>query len=150
MAFQARGDPDEALITLEQALTLAEQGGFIRIFVDEGPPMARLLYEALTRGIAPQYARRLLAAFPAAKRAQAGPPKTHVPQSALIEPLSGRELEVLRLIAAGLTNREIAARLFISLNTVKAHTRNIYGKLSVHSRTQAVARSQQLGLLPRR
>ncbi|MEA3376008.1 MAG: LuxR C-terminal-related transcriptional regulator [Chloroflexota bacterium] len=150
LAFQAEGDTAQAMTALEKAVSLAEPGGFIRVFVDEGPPMAQLLYEALTRGIAPQYTRRLLATFPAAEPEQAGPPKTHVPQSELIEPLSGRELEVLQLIAAGLTNREIAARLFISLNTVKAHTRNIYGKLNVHSRTQAAARSQQLGLLPRR
>ena len=68
----------------------------------------------------------------------------------MIEPLSEREREVLQLVAEGLTNREIASRLFLSLNTVKGHTRNIYGKLTVHSRTQAIARSQELGLLPRR
>jgi LuxR family maltose regulon positive regulatory protein len=148
MAFQARGDPDEALITLEQALILAEPGGLIRTFVDEGPPMARLLHEAAARGIAPDCARRLLAAFPVAESEQTDPSTTQAPKPEFVEPLSGRELEVLQLIAQGLTNREIAARLCLSLNTIKVHTRNIYGKLGVHSRTQAVARARALGLLP--
>jgi len=147
IAFQARGDPDEALIKLEQALILAEPGGFVRIFLDEGPPMARLLYAALSHGIAPDYVRRLLAAFPAEERGQTEPPISQAPESDLIEPLSERELEVLQLIAEGLTNREIGDRLFLSLNTVKAHTRNIYGKLGVHSRMQAVSRARELDLL---
>jgi LuxR family maltose regulon positive regulatory protein len=148
LASQAGGEPIRAMTTLERALTLAEPGGFIRIFVDEGPPMARLLYKAVTRGIAPDYARRLLTAFPVAEPEQADPSKTQAPQSELVEPLSERELEVLQLIAEGLTNPEIASRLFLSLNTVKAHTRNIYGKLGVHSRTQAVAKARALGILP--
>ena len=147
-AFQAGGDITRAMDRLERALSLAEQGGFIRIFVDEGPPMARLLYEALGRGMAPGYVRRLLAAFPVAEPEQPEPTKSQVPEAELIEPLSERELEVLQLIAEGLTNPEIATRLFLALNTVKAHNRNIYGKLNVHSRTQAIARSQELGLLP--
>jgi len=148
LAFQAGGDTSRAMNALERALTLAEPEGFIRIFVDEGPPMARLLYEALTRGIAPDYARRLLAAFPMPEPEQAGPPDTQAAQSDLIEPLSERELEVLQLIAEGLTNPEIASRLFLSLHTIKAHARNIYGKLGVHNRTQAVARARALGVLP--
>jgi LuxR family maltose regulon positive regulatory protein len=133
---------------LERALTLAEPGGFIRIFVDEGPPMAHLLYEAVTRGIAPEHARRLLAAFPMPEPEQAGPPDTQAPESGLIEPLSERELGVLQLIAEGLTNPEIASRLFLSLHTIKVHTRNIYGKLGVHNRTEAVTRARALGVLP--
>jgi LuxR family maltose regulon positive regulatory protein len=148
LAFQAGGDTARAMTTLERALTLAEPGGFIRIFVDEGPPMARLLYEAATRGIAPDYARRLLVTFPVAEPEQTGPSSSQVPECELVEPLSERELEVLQLIAEGLTNQEIASRLYLSLNTVKAHTRNIYGKLGVHSRTQAVARARALGVLP--
>jgi LuxR family maltose regulon positive regulatory protein len=118
------------------------------LFVDEGPPMARLLYEAVTRGIAPGYARRLLAAFPMPEPEQDGPPNTQAPGSGLIEPLSERELQVLQLITEGLTNPEIAARLFLTLNTVKVHTRNIYGKLDAHNRTQAVAQARALGILP--
>jgi len=148
LSRQAGGEPDRAMAALERALTLAEPGGFVRAFVAEGPPMGRLLYEALTRGIAPAYARRLLAAFPVANPEQPdASAKTRESQSALIEPLSGRELEVLELIAQGLTNPEIASRLFLALNTVKAHTRNIYGKLGVNNRTQASARARAQGLL---
>jgi LuxR family maltose regulon positive regulatory protein len=127
---------------------LAEPEEYIRVFLDEGPPMARLLYEALSREIAPNYVRRLLAAFPSAEPEQREPSKSQAPETELIEPLSERELEVLQLIAEGLTNREIASRLFLSLNTVKAHTRNVYGKLDVHNRTQAVVRARALGVLP--
>jgi LuxR family maltose regulon positive regulatory protein len=158
LALAATGDAAQAMAALERALALAEPEGFVRTFVDEGPPMARLLYEAVTRGLMPTYAGKLLAAFPeteAARATQATTPRV-VPSEPklgerlaepLIEPLSEREQEVLGLLAEGLTNREIASRLFLSLNTIKAHTRNIYGKLDVHSRTQAVARARALGVL---
>jgi LuxR family maltose regulon positive regulatory protein len=116
--------------------------------MDEGPLMARLLYEALLRGTAPDYVQRLLSAFPVTEPGRAASPEKEVPKPDLIEPLSERELEVLELLAEGLTNSEIASRLFLTLNTVKSHSRNIYGKLDVHSRTQATARAQALGLLP--
>ena len=90
----------------------------------------------------------MLAAFADAQLAPLAPPTPPAAGPGLVEPLSPRELEVLQLVAAGLTNQQIASRLFLSLHTVKAHTRNIYGKLGVHSRTQAAARGQQLGLLP--
>jgi LuxR family maltose regulon positive regulatory protein len=109
--------------------------------------MAGLLYKAQGRGIVPDGCRRLLAAFPGAEPEQAAPSATPPPEEALIEPLSERELEILHLIAEGLTNPEIADRLYLSLNTVKVHTRNIYGKLGVHNRTQAVARARALGVL---
>ena len=150
MAAQAKGDRSLALAAIENALTLAEPEGFVQTFVDEGPPMAYLLYEALSSGMAPEYVSRLLAGFPLAEPESEAPAAAQPQESGLIEPLSERELEVLQLVAEGLTNQKIAARLFLSLNTVKGHTRNIYGKLNVHSRTQAVARSRQLGLLPRR
>jgi LuxR family maltose regulon positive regulatory protein len=148
LSAQAGDDTAKAMISLERALSLAEPGGFVRIFVDEGAPMARLLYQALDRGIAPDYTRRLLAAFPIVEPEKTAPSSTEVPKSELIEPLSDRELEVLQLIADGLTNREIAARLFLSVNTVKVHSRNVYGKLGAHNRTEAVARAQALGILP--
>ena len=110
--------------------------------------MARLLYKALSRGIPSDYVRRLLGAFPVTEPKQTDAAKTQTPESDLIEPLSERELEVLQLIAEGLTNPEIASRLFLALNTVKTHSSNIYSKLGVHSRTQAVARARALGLLP--
>jgi LuxR family maltose regulon positive regulatory protein len=148
LALQGNGDTAQAMTMMERALTLAEPGGFIRIFLDEGPPMARLLYEAISHGIAPDYVRRLLAAFPTKEPERTDPPKTHAPHTELIEPLSERELQVLELIAEGLTNQEIASRLYLSLNTIKGHIRNIYGKLGVHSRTQAVARARTFGILP--
>jgi len=154
LAQEAQAKLPLALAPLERALALAEPEGYVRVFVDEGQPMARLLYEilsraeALSRGIAPDYVRQLLAAFPDIEPDQIGPPKTQVPKSELVEPLSEREVEVLQLIGEGLTNHEVATRLYISLNTVKGHTRNIYGKLGVHSRTGAVARARALGILP--
>jgi LuxR family maltose regulon positive regulatory protein len=148
LSLYSQEDTDQAIITLEHALSLAEPRGYIRIFVDEGPPMARLLYKALSRGVAPDYVRRLLAAFLVEERGQTDPPKSQAPESELIEPLSERELEVLQLIAEGLTNPEIASKLYLSLNTVKVHSRNIYGKLGVHNRTQAVVKARALGVLP--
>jgi LuxR family maltose regulon positive regulatory protein len=109
--------------------------------------MARLLYEALSIGIAPEYIQRLLSVFPRAEAEKTGPSRKQAPCPELIEPLSEREIEILQLISEGYTNPEIAARLYLSLNTVKIHTRNIYGKLDVHNRAQAIARAQALGLL---
>ncbi len=147
LAQEAQGNIPLALAPLERALALAEPEGYVRVFVSEGQPMARLLYKALSRGIAPDYVRQLLAAFPDIEPDQIGPPKTQVPESELVEPLSEREIEVLQLIAEGLTNQEVATRLYLSLHTVKVHARNIYGKLGVKNRTQAVARGKALGIL---
>jgi LuxR family maltose regulon positive regulatory protein len=147
LTYQAGGDMDQAMSTFERCLHLAEPGGFIRIFIDEGPPMARLVQEALNRGIALEYVHRLLAAFSSDEPTQADTWTHKADQSGLIEPLSERELEVIQHLAEGLTNREIADRLYLSLNTVKVHTRNIYGKLGVKNRTQAVTQARDLGLL---
>ena len=146
LAHEAQGSISPALAPLERALTLAEPEGYVRIFVDEGRPMARLLYEALSRGVRPEYVSQLLAALPVAEHVT--PSRSRGSESDLLEPLSERELEVLQLIAEGLTNREIATRLYLSLHTVKVHARNIYGKLGIKSRTQAVARGKALGILP--
>jgi LuxR family maltose regulon positive regulatory protein len=148
LVLQAREDKDRAVATMERALTLAEPEGFIRAFVDEGPPMARLLYEVATRGIAPDYIRRLLAAFPDAEPRQIDPSNTQSPKSELVETLSEREIEILKLIAEGLTNQEVASRLYLAPSTVKVHNRNIYGKLGANSRTQAVAKARAFGILP--
>ena len=147
LVLQAGGETDTAVTTLGQALTLAEPCGFIRTFVDEGPSMARLLYEALSQDITPNYVRQLLAAFPVSEPEQTTPPQPDNSEFAWIEPLSEREVEVLQLIAEGLTNKEISSQLYLSLNTVKTHTRNIYSKLGVNSRVLAVARARDLEIL---
>jgi LuxR family maltose regulon positive regulatory protein len=148
VAFDAHGERAKAVEMLDEALALAEPNRFIRLFVDEGAPMDHLLRRALSRGNSPDYLRRLLAAFPASGREQAAPSRAAAAGISLAEPLSARELEVLDLIAAGLTNQQIAARLYLSLHTVKSHARNINAKLGVSSRTQAVATGRALGLLP--
>jgi LuxR family maltose regulon positive regulatory protein len=148
LIFQAGDDTTQALDALERALALAEPKGFIRTFVDEGPPMASLLYEALNRRIAPEYVQRLLAAFPMTEPEEAVSKKPLADQSGLIEPLSEREIEVLQLIAKGLSNQVIATRLVLSIHTIKTHTRNIYSKLAVNSRTQAIDKARTLGILP--
>jgi LuxR family maltose regulon positive regulatory protein len=146
LAYQGQGQVEEALKTLERAFSLAEPEGYFRIFLDEGQPMARLLYKAAEQGIVPGYTGRLLAAFPAGEPAVTHTP-LHTGSPAMVEPLSKRELEVLQLIVAGATNAEIAQELYIALNTTKNHVKNIYGKLAVHSRAQAIARSRELGLI---
>jgi LuxR family maltose regulon positive regulatory protein len=103
--------------------------------------MARLLYEALARGITPDYVRQLLNECPLGDPDQAGSSRAQARNLEPVEPLSARELEVLQLVAEGLPNQAIASMLFVPLNTVKVHTRNIYGKLGIHNRTQAVAES---------
>jgi LuxR family maltose regulon positive regulatory protein len=147
VAHHAHGDTDQAVQVLGDALALAEPGGFIRIFVDEGQSMAYLLNETLNRGNAPDYVQRLLTAFPIDETEQAVSSQTQAPGSELVEPLSQRELEVLKLIAQGLSNREISKRLFLALNTIKGHNQKIYSKLQVQSRTEAIARARELGLL---
>jgi len=193
LALDVQGDADRASESLQRALTLAEAEGYARVFIDKGPPMAKILQQVAARGIAVDYVSKLTDAFLAgAAYGAGGVPKKEghtmggvppLPSSrlmhqmisegiigeqkgreagekesalasprastpALIEPLSEREIEVLQLIAEGLTNQEIADRLFLSLNTVKVHSRNIYSKLDVHNRAQAVIRARTLGILP--
>ncbi|MCP4543341.1 MAG: AAA family ATPase [Chloroflexi bacterium] len=149
--------PDEALVLLRKALTLAEPEGYVRTFVDLGEPMAKLLRQVASQGIAPEYVGKLLAAIGVEKQRIRGvemiesppaPLPSHPPASLLIEPLSDRELQALRLLADGHTNQEMANELCVSINTVKAHLKNIYSKLGVHKRRQAVATARELDLLP--
>ena len=148
LVLHAGGDLTRAISRLKKAVALAEPEGFVRIFLDEGEPVARLLRKIVRRGMATNYAKRLLNAFSTAESV-AEPERNVADPSALIEPLSERELEVLHHIAQGLTNQEIADRLYLSLNTIKVHTRNIYSKLDAHNRMQAVATARSLGILLR-
>ena len=145
VAYHAHGKEEQAVGLLEEALALAEPSGFIRTFVDEGHPMADLLSRATARGIMPAYVSKLLAAFEA--EGKSGGKPLHTLSHPIIEPLSGRELEILQLIAQGLSNREISERLFLALNTVKGYNRKIFNKLQVQRRTEAVARARELNLL---
>jgi LuxR family maltose regulon positive regulatory protein len=142
LARRARDDVTGALDSLARAVALAEPEGYVRVFIDEGPPMAALLKLAAKERKAPSYLRRLLGAVVTAEgQASVGQP--------LIEPLSERELVVLRLLESELDGPEIARELTVSLATVRTHTRSIYAKLGVNSRRAAVRRAAELGLLSR-
>jgi LuxR family maltose regulon positive regulatory protein len=158
LAREARGEREEALAALGRALALAEPEGFVRIFVDEGPELAGLIREAAPGAASPDYARRLAEAFgPAgASRVSAPVPPPPSPSRAetvearaepLSDRLSDREIEVLRLIATGLSNADAGQRLFIAPSTVKKHLENIYAKLGTRNRTQAIARARSAGWL---
>ncbi|MBF6611896.1 MAG: helix-turn-helix transcriptional regulator [Chloroflexi bacterium] len=148
LAHETQGDISAALGALQRALTLAEPEGYVRLFVDEGMPMAILLEEAAKRWPAHRYVRRLLAALGAAREAgqPAGAEDGAPVKQGSIEPLSERELEVLRLLRTELTGPEIARELTVSLHTVRTHTSNIYSKLGVDKRQAAVRRAEDLGL----
>jgi LuxR family maltose regulon positive regulatory protein len=143
LLLEEQGQREAALQALERAVIAAEPEGWTRLFVDLGEPMASLLTELSRRRVAPHAAARILAAFPA-RHVAAGSPD----QSRLIEPLSARELEILALLSQRDSNKEIAARLFIARGTVKRHTVNIYRKLGVNDRREAVLAAHKLGLLP--
>jgi LuxR family maltose regulon positive regulatory protein len=154
LAHHAQGDIPAALVPLERALTLAEPEGYIRMFLDEGSPMVQLLHAAAARRIMPNYTGKLLAGFEAEGRMSAG--ESPLPdwrgQSSpvsqpLIEPLSQRELEVLRLFKTDLSGPEIARELMIALSTVRTHTKSIYSKLNVKNRRAAVQRAAELDLI---
>jgi len=165
VALKAQGRQAEALAALKRALALAGPEGYARVFIDQGKVMAALLSQV---DILPAYVGRLLVALedetrakqlalsgstelaevlPKGRTAEEPALSPDIDQSSLVEPLSERELELLRLIAAGMTNRAIAESLMVSVNTVKTHARSIYDKLGVRNRTQAAARARELGLI---
>jgi LuxR family maltose regulon positive regulatory protein len=145
-ALSDLGRAEEALEVLGRALAMAEPEGYLRLFLDEGEPMAGLLYKAMQAEITPPYTAHILAAFESQVRAEAIASEA-TGGEALVESLSDREIEVLSLVAEGLTNQQIAQKLVLSLSTVKWHTSNIYGKLGVRNRSQAVAVARSLGIL---
>ncbi|HLZ62060.1 MAG TPA: LuxR C-terminal-related transcriptional regulator [Ktedonosporobacter sp.] len=145
LAHQALGQPQQALFQLTQALQLAQAHGYARLFLDEGSSMAALLHQAVAQPMVSGYVRTLLAQFP--DTSEPSSPQAGPELPLLLESLSEREREVLRLVAAGLSNHEAAAHLSITTGAVKKHLSNIYGKLGVSSRTQALARARELDLL---
>jgi LuxR family maltose regulon positive regulatory protein len=148
LAFHAQKDMHNGLLMLEDALVAAERGGLIRIFLDEGEPMADLLREASNRGRKSGHLDKVLKAYQSWGEHGGAGDKNHVLSvDPLIESLSKREVEVLRLIADGKSNKEISDRLYLALSTVKGYNRNIFDKLQVNRRTEAVARARSLGLL---
>ncbi|HVA88461.1 MAG TPA: LuxR C-terminal-related transcriptional regulator [Chloroflexota bacterium] len=154
LAHQALADMPRALAPLEQALALAQPHGYIRLFIDEGPFMADLLRQSQPRGKASDYVAKLLDTFNGHGSGSAlgtvqSPARSPASRADLpaAEPLTERELDVLRLLAAGLANPEIARTLYIEVNTVKTHVKNLYGKLGVHSRVQVAKHARERGLL---
>ncbi len=144
VARQADGGLPAALAPLERALALAAPEGYIRLFIEAGEPARQMLAAAGARGIHPEFVEKVLAAWPTQASSETKPA---APLQSLVEPLSPRELEILDLIARGCSNREIGERLFLALSTVKGHNRNIFDKLGVQRRTEAVAHARKLGLL---
>jgi LuxR family maltose regulon positive regulatory protein len=152
LTHHAGGDTPGALAPLERALTLAEPEGYVQVFVGEGPPMTSLLKAVARRRAGWEYVRRLLAAC--THDGATVPVETPVGQAGrvsvgLVEPLSERELDVLRLLATDLDGPDIARQLFVSVNTMRTHTKSIYAKLGVNSRRAAVRRAEERGLLSR-
>lgn len=149
LAYEAQGDFAGAIAPLERALILAEPEGYVRIFAEAGPPMVRLLREAMTCSITPAYTQRLLTALETwgqKPKESSALPLSPSPQP-LIEPLSQRELDVLRLLNTELSGPEIARELVVALSTVRTHTKRIYSKLNVTNRRAAVKRAIELELL---
>ena len=149
LAYEAKGDLAGAIAAIECVLILAEPEGYVGIFAECGPPMARLLREAMTRSITPTYTERLLTASATWGQPQNdAAPASGVPTpQPLIEPLSQRELEVLRLLNTELSGPEIARELVVALSTVRTHTKRIYSKLNVTNRRAAVKRAAELDLI---
>jgi LuxR family maltose regulon positive regulatory protein len=158
LALQAQNDTPNALAALQRALSLAEPEGYVRTFVDEGAPMATLLKQLLKTyktqqpsaaepEVSLEYVRKLLEALGEEVMVVTKVPHARGKAGLLVEPITERELEVLRLLASDFSNREIAKKLYVSLDTVKSHLKHIYGKLGARSRYQAVDRARELDLL---
>ena len=149
IALHQAGKKEDALHVLSEVLEITEPGGFIRLFLDEGTPMFQLLLEAAYHGTNSDYVSKLLAAVEDEEEIIGKEPfrSTPILEQPLVEPLSQRELEVLQLIADGLSNQEISEKLFLAISTVKGHNQSIFGKLGVQRRTEAIARARELGLL---
>jgi LuxR family maltose regulon positive regulatory protein len=154
MLNNALGDEPAALATLERAIIMAEAGGFIRIFLDLGPKMAVLLQQLAERDVASKYIGSLLAASQESESGLLTDSSGHQPvdiaasnDPTLLESLSNRELDVLSLLSQRLSNKEVSGKLFISPETVKRHTINLYKKLDVHTRREAVDKAVSLGIL---
>ena len=148
LALQVQGKQDQALAALERALALGEPEGYVRTFIDEGPQMGQLLRRAVVRGISVDYAGRLLSTLEQeATRTAARAAPSEETRPPLIEPLSPRETEVLRLLTTHLSHAEMAEELVVSVHTVRSHLKSIYGKLDAHSRMEAVEHARELGLL---
>jgi LuxR family maltose regulon positive regulatory protein len=148
ISYHAQDRTDEALTHLSRALTLAEPESYVRTFVDLGPPMRDLLLIAAGRGMAPTYMPTLLITFPSQVTGQVSPLRPHTRSPIhLVEPLTDREVQILRLMAAQLTYREIANELYLSVNTIKWYAKSIYGKLGVSSKADAADRARELNIL---
>jgi len=140
LAYEAHGDGESAMQALEQALTLAMPGGYIRIFLDEGIMMSSLITRAFSRGVMVEYVSRIIEGFKSEN-------SIHDSSGVLVEPLTSREREIMQLIAQGYSNQDIGEKLTLSVSTIKGHNQNIFGKLGVLRRTEAVALARQLGII---
>lgn len=146
--LQGFGDTEKAISRLTHALELAQPRGYLRTFIDAGEGIAKLLFQCAQQGIHKQFCLEILEAFPTDSKT-IYPIKSDSSSESIVESLSQREIEVLQLIAEGCTNQQIAEELIVSLSTVKTHARNIFGKLGVKNRTEAVAKARLFGLLPK-
>jgi LuxR family maltose regulon positive regulatory protein len=153
LALHGLGREGEALQVIGPCLALAAQEGFIRIFLDKGAPMVELLQVAMSQGIETEYVKRLLIAIgiPITSIPTEAPAhskiRSRIPVADLLEPLSERELKVLRLLRTHLTIKEISQELFVAPSTIRTHVRNIYSKLGVHYRIEAIRKAGQLSLI---
>ena len=148
IAYEKIGKHQKAMVKITYALHLSRPENQIRVFLEQGPDIMDLLYEASHQGIEEEFAGRILAAFPQLKAVEKEDQLIHY-KDEIIEPLSKRETEVIALIAQGLSNQQIAYKLHLSISTVKVHIYNIFRKLNVHNRTQAVTKAQVLSILPK-